>query len=192
MPIKLVRRPRSPKRMHNEVLNEIRPTFEQLGDRMITRLNRDVASWRNKPEFKRKVIVNTKRWQLTITTDRRTKAGKIWTWVDEGTGERGDDPAGEAYDIYPKHKKALAFNLPHIPKTIPAVLGGLDIPGIVLSSGNEDQTHVVRKHVHALGITPRHFSKSLKDEMKQRTRPGAFRSVTEAAIKRALRRIGKR
>jgi len=196
--MKLVHKPRSGRRQHTEILTEVRGAYKVLGNYIIDRLNQDVVAWSHKPAFKLQVVVNTKRWMITVKVDRRTKSGKIWTWVDEGTGERGDDPSGKAYDIYPKKKKALSFLVPHVPKTIPSVIKGLDIPGIVmtekggLSAGEvESQNRVNTQHVHAPGIRPRHFSKSLVDEMKQK-RPGSFKNVTEAAVKKGLRRIGKR
>ena len=182
--MKLVRRPRSAKRITELILDEVNKGYEELADKAITILDSDVQDWEHKPTFKSYITVNTKTWKFEIKVDRRTKEGKIYTWVDEGTALLGGK--GEAYDIKPKHGKALAFKVPHYPKSVPNVVGL--IPGIVMSQGIMKQADVVTKKVTHKGIRPRRFSESLRDMLMERERIGGFRSVSEASIKRGLRR----
>lgn len=188
MPMTLVRRPRSAKRLHSIVRDEVRVSYKLLGDVAIKRLQLDIASWEDEPDFRAIVQVGTKQWRLRIAYDTTEMMGKIYKWVDEGTGERA---GGEAYEIFPKNADSLHFELPFEPKTVGSPLGGLDIPGIVLAPGlGEPVEDVFVKSVLHPGIEPRHFTESLREYLSSRTRPGGFRSTTEAAIKRAQRKMG--
>ena len=99
-----------------------------------------------------------------------------------GTGSRGLNPAGKTYFIYPKRKQALAFPLPMQIKTIPN-------PPEFAPSFFADSQNVVVKKVTAPGIYPRRLGKDIYDHLEGH-RSGSFRNVTEAAIKRAFRRLG--
>jgi hypothetical protein len=162
-------------------MSEVRAAYEVLGQAAVMTLAQEVASWNHHPVFKYEVNVTRKQWRLTIKWDGRTKAGKIYNWVSEGTGERGIDPAGEAYIIKPKKKKALRFTVPLVTKTVSP-------EGIAPSAGWE-QGEVVTKGVRAPGIFPRFLGKILYEHLKSQ-RSGSFRNVTEAGIKRAFRRLG--
>lgn len=185
MPLTLIRRPRSPKVLHDIIRTEVRAAYKDLGDEMIQTLKRDIAAWLEQPEFFKTVNVGMQRWFLAINWDRKTKIGEIYGWVDEGTGSRG---GGEAYDIFPLGDYPLRFTVPHFPKTVSTAFG----PGIVMESGSmAEVTDVVTGAVldHP-GIEPREFTQSLRDYYESRTRIGGFRSVTSAAIKRGCRKIG--
>jgi len=183
----LVRRPRAARVQHNIILKEVRSYYNKLGNTMIKRLKKDVADWRLQPKFSKAVSVTRKKWSITIKCDRRTKAGKVYNWVDKGTGGKA---GGSPYVIVPKRRGGvLSFDVPHIPKSV-ASAGGFGLPGVVMSPGKVTQKHVYAQKVVHPGITPRNFTLSLKNEMKERGRPGGFKSISDAAIKRGLRQLG--
>lgn len=188
MPMTLVRRPRAARVQHEVILREVRTYYDRMGDDMIDRLQKDIATWDLQPKFRKKVSVSRKKWSITVAFDRRTKAGKVYNWVDKGTGKGA---GGSAYDIRPKRKGGvLSFMVPHKPKSVASPISGYNVPGIVMASGNVQQENVITKKVTHPGITPRNFTLSLKNQMKDRNRPGGFKSVSDAAIKRGLRQLG--
>ena len=85
----------------------------------------------------------------TITTD-----DDIWKMVDEGTPE---------HDIYPRHKRALAFSVGGRPKTRPGI--------IVSGSGSKGSVDVVRPHVHHPGTKARLFTKQIAKLWSRGTAP---------------------
>lgn len=179
--IKLIRRPRSMKRITQSVQSEVRTAYEKLAVDSISKLNDNVENWENKPKFKSNISVSDKGWEFKLGYDGKTEAGMHYKWVDEGTGERG---GREAYVIRPKRGKSLTFVYPpHQPKSIPIP----PVPGLVKGGPAVIQN---RKSVTAPGIYPRNFSKELEKFLKNREQVGGFRSVTEAAIKRAFRKEG--
>jgi len=108
--------------------------------------------------------------------------------VDRGTATY---VGGVAYPITPNPpRKALAFTYPTPIKTTPGIPGiG---PGLVRLQGGVERGVVVVKKVMHRGIRPRHFQRSLLDELNSRTRPGGLRSTTDAAVKRAWRKVSSR
>ena len=190
--ITFVRKPRSGKVMHNIVKAEVRKKYAEIAAEMVSTLEADVEDWVNKPEFKSKVTMGDK-WKLEVRVNMRKKSGKIYKWVDEGTAENAGK-GGSKYLIEPKKarrgrqaKPYLVFGVPDFPKTIPPVSGGRPTKG----GGKGDQTLVRRKSVMHPGIRPRNFTKSLKDQYNG-TKSGSFHALTEAAIKRGIRQIGKK
>lgn len=177
----LVRRPRAERRMHPVVMDEVANAYKILGKASIDTLNQDVADWEHKPEFKFVVEVKKKKWSFLIKYDKRTLGGKRYTWVNEGTGSYVE--GGEPYIIEPKNPGGvLKYKLPSMTKTLP-------YSGIPSKSSQAPPGSVTRDFVEHPGIDPRHFDKPLMDHLKSRN-PGSFRNVTEAAIKRAFRRLG--
>jgi hypothetical protein len=168
--------------MHAEVLASVQSALQQLGVKGVAAITKEVSSWNTKPVFTYKVTVTSKTWTLEITTDKRKKIGKIFTWVDKGTALRGGK--GKPYLIAPRKENKsgrLAFMTPHSPKSLPNPA----IPGFPSS----DAPHLMRpKRVMHPGIYPRNFTKTLYDELSS-NKPGAFKSVVEAAIRRGFRRI---
>jgi hypothetical protein len=187
MPLTLIRRPRSPRVLHDIIKDEVRAAYKQLGDEMIARLEKDIDEWAAKPDFQSRIEVGDKRWMVSVRYDKDTDIGTIYMWVDEGTAEAGGK--GSKYPIVPVNAKALKFTVPNMPKTRPNVIAG--IPGVVMAQGNATVMDVYSQKVMHPGITPRNFTKSLREEYMQREKVGGFRSVTEAAIKRGTRKIGK-
>jgi hypothetical protein len=188
MPLKLVRRPRPATVQHEEVLKQVRDEMAAIASDSTDELEENVADWENKPLFKTKVHVGKRVWRIEVKVDRRTRAGKIYTWVDEGTGERG---GGEPYDIYPKNADMLSFDVPYTPLTEPKVVPGVAPPNYgPVNQGPEG--HLVLPMVHAKGIRPRNFTAELVARMKDRKNKDGLKMRIDAAIKRGLYRIGKR
>ena len=179
MPLTIIRRPRSAQRMTGQVRTEVRAALRTLADVARQMHEKDVESWKQKPRFITKVTVTNTEWQLTCKTDRRTKISKIYGWIDEGIGEYGGKTP--LPDIKVKKAKALGFIVPHQPLSLP----NPSVPGIPSS----DAPHGVRtQSVRHPGIYPRNFSSTIRKWVGS-TEPGAFRSVIEAAVKRAFRKI---
>jgi len=178
--IKLIRRPKAASRMKYIVRQEVRAALNVLAGEVQTRLEKDVSTWRNKPVFKTKVAVSDNNWRLEAKTDRRTKMGKIYGWIDKGVGEYGGFE--KLPDIKAKRKNGfLGFTVPHQPKSLPNPA----VPGIP-STDTPHGVHV--KSVRHPGIYPRNFTETMLSWLKSR-QAGAFRSVIEAAVKRAFRKI---
>lgn len=181
MSMKLVRIPQAVRRMHPEVVKEIRTAYDTLGKAAIGTLAEDVADWSDKPTFKYIVKVTKKGWSMEIKYDKRTIGGKHYTWVDKGTGSYVE--GGEPYIIEPKNPGGmLRFKLPSMTKTLAA-------SGIPSKSSQAPPGSVSTNAVLHPGIDPRQFSQELVKHLKSR-KSGSFRNVTEAAIKRAFRRLG--
>ncbi len=182
----LKRRPRSPKVQHEIVRAEVRAAYKKFCEDAVKRLKKDIASWEHQPTFRYKYAAGEKLWYVNVSYDSDSEAGQIYNWVDEGTGENAGK--GGKYPIVPRNAKSLQFLLPNRPKSTPGVSG---IPGIVVSSGTMQRELIYAKKVMHPGIRPRNFVKSLRDDLNQREKVGGFRSVTEAAIKRGTRKLGK-
>jgi len=182
MPLKLVHRPRVVRRVYPAVLNEIRNHYQALGVVSTQTLADEISSWEHQPEFYYEVKVTPGIWALKIKWNQKEKSGQIYGWVSEGTGVRGLDPGGKEYDIVPKKAKALGFHLPMITKTYAA-------SGTIAPSALADSMDMRLQVVHAPGIYPRLFGKELYDHLRS-SKSGSFRNVTEAAIKRAFRKLG--
>lgn len=174
----IVRLPRSGALRHRDIHNEVRTSLAKLGEASAEKLTNELEGWNEKPTFKSKAIVSSKRWALTISVSEKGKIGKIYKWVDKGTGSRGGN---EAYVIRPLRKDGmLAYVVPHHPFTLP----NPTVPGFP-PTGPEHL--VMRKEVIHPGIYPRNFTKTMVETLKGR-KPGSFNSVVNAAVKRALRR----
>lgn len=182
MPLKLVRRPVSAKRVVEEVLQEVRDAYVNMARGDISYLEEPISDWDTKPEFKATIKVTRRRWFYYIHVDRRTTAGKRYTWADEGTGSRGGN---SDYYIFPKQEGGLLhFEIPSTPKTAPSG------PINQLPAGA-----YYLKSVKHPGIWPRKWTETMLKLKQDRTRttkevPAGFRAVSEAAIKRAYRKLG--
>jgi len=168
------------RRHHEVVQEEVRKGLEKFSEAIIGKFEDTVSGWHDKPVFKTKVTVTKKRWNIKVKVVRTTKIGKIFGWVDKGTGSRGGD---SDYDILPKKKKFLSFNVPHSPVTMPN-------PSISGFPPTGSLTTVRTKAVKHPGIYPRNFTQSVAKWAKSKE-AGAFRSNIEASAKRAFRKIKK-
>ena len=182
MPMKMVRRPQAVRRIHPEVIREVNAAHKILAQASVSTLAGEISDWDHQPDFDYDVKTTRKQWTFVLKWDRRTKAGKIYEWVSAGTGERGDDPAGTSYVIVPKKAKALRFFVPLVTKT--TADGGMVAPSTTWDPGI-----ISAQSVTAPGIFPRHLGKELYTHLRSR-KSGSFHNVTEAAIKRAFRKLG--
>jgi len=187
MPLKLVRKPRPSTVQHQEILDQVDEEMRSIAEDSIAELESDISDWETQPDFKSDVHVGKRVWRLKVYVDRRTKAGKIYTWVDKGTGERG---GGEKYDIVPKKAPLLSFDVPYQPKTEPKVVPGVSPPDFgPVNPGPE--AHLALPIVQAPGIRPRNFTAELMARLKDRTNTDGMKMRIDAAIKRGIYRIGK-
>lgn len=180
MPIRLVRHPRSLKRVHPLVRHEVSVAYAALAETVISLLLDEVADYSTKPEFEPNVSVGTKKWKFEIKLDKRKKANKLYVWQRDGTGPRANEPK-PAFDIFPKKAPVLRYDLPSIPKIYP------DNGQIAPSSLAEPGTVYRGAVLDHPGIYPRNHGKKIVEKLKTRT-SGSFHNVTEAAIKRGLRK----
>ena len=176
--IKLIRRPKAASRQKKDIQDEVRKALNTLGDASIKDLTDQISDWQDKPKFIKKVTVGTKTWVLQVKTDSRTKAGKIYNWVDKGTGSRGGH---KDYVIKPKKAGGmLRFSWPNHPKSMP----NPSIPGFPQS---DPVRGVITKQVIHPGIYPRGYTTIMLAKLKAH-KAGGFINTIEAAIKRAMRR----
>lgn len=189
--MKLVRKPRV-RPIQRAVLDEVREEYNNMADDIIDELLHDVDDWKSKPKFTKQVTVSSRAWNILVKVDARTRMGKIWKWVNEGTGLHG--PQHKAYPIYPKKARALHFFVPHYPKTLPT--GPVIGPRIVLAQGAAGQGEVFAAKVDRPGqthpgIRPRYFTESLLKILKSRSDRRGLKYRTDKAVKRGIRK-GKR
>lgn len=183
MPLKMIRKPEAVKRTHPDVMNEVRKGYEALGKTCVAALSAEIEQlgWTIVPDFKYSVKVTVKRWYLSLTHDTKAMSGKIYDWVSEGTGERG---GGQAWIQQAPPGSFMAFDLPSVPKSLP-------LSGNLPPSATADPARVVTATVVNKGIEPRNFGKGLYELLTSR-RPGSFHNVSEASVKRGLRKTARR
>lgn len=180
--MQLIRSPRSQTRKTDAVRREVAAAYRDLGERIAARAHQDVANWSVQPEFKVHVKVTKSRYLLEIKYDKRTEGGKRYYWIDQGTGQYAKSGKGSAYLITPKNPDGvLKYDLPTpMPKSNAA--DGSLAPSYTAPPGT-----VTTKGVMHPGIKPRLFMDAFMADIKSR-KPGSFHNVTEAAIKRGLRK----
>lgn len=179
--MKLVRRPRT-RQTPAEMRGHITASYNTLATAIIADFDAVVAGWRNRPVFMRVVHVTGVQYYIEIKVDRRTKAGKIFWWVDRGTGLHG--PSGATYPIDAVNVEYMTFVVPYIPVTIPPT--GLDYNPMA------EPRWVKTTHIDHPGIKPRRISARIMKKYKDRKFTGGFYRVTENAYRRAFRRFMKR
>jgi len=161
--------------LRQEVLDEMLAT----GKEMRLQYKRITTRWTHKPKFKIETEIGVDLIRLTIVPDTNDLAGKIFQWVDKGTGKYGK--RGSAYEIKPKRsnvKGLLTFRRNYYPKTAPvAQFGG---PGV------KGGPWVSKKVVLHPGIEARRFTEVLLARMT----PPLKRRI-DNAIRRAQRRAAR-
>lgn len=188
MPVvfKLIRHPKTSTQQIKAIQEEVQAALDNFGkNTVVPRLKQDTASWDNQPNFSTVVNITSKRWTLQAKVDKRNQSGKIYNWVDKGTASRSVN-GGNPYTIVAKHKTAngmpgmLKFTVPHHPISLPnpAVSG--------FPPSGESKTVITPVVTHP-GIYPRNFTKTILEELKGK-QAGGFKSVIDAAIKRAIRK----
>jgi hypothetical protein len=180
--MKLIRHPRSEKRVVPLVLREVDASLAKLATKSASDLGAEVSDWSNPPTFKYDIIVTKGQWTMVLKWDRRTKAAKIYDWVSNGTGARGDDPNASAYIIRPRKADFLRFSVPTVTKTTAS--SGQVAPSTLWNPGIVQTGEVL-----APGIFPRHLGEETYTLLKSR-KPGSFHNTIEAAVKRGFRKAG--
>jgi hypothetical protein len=178
--LQLVRKPRSSVYKSKIIQAEIAAALTSKANDVKNRLLDDVKDWNDQPEFKVEVTANGDKISMATSVDETTKGGQLYKWVNDGTGERGNN-GGQAYDIAPKNAGGFLgpFFVPHTIKTFPNPAVG--------SWPNGDNVWLKPRVVRAPGIYPRNFVKNVLDELRG-TGIGTFRNIIDAAIKRGIRR----
>jgi len=180
MVLKLERRPRTRQTPH-EMRGEMHDAYDVMGTNVIADLDAEVAAFTDPPKFKCNVIITENRYVLTITVDRRTKAGRVFWWVDKGTGLYGE--SGTMYSIEPIEADYLSFVIPYMPLTIPP--DGLNYDPLA------EPKFIRTQHVDAPGIKPRKISEGVLKKYKDRKNTKGFYRTTENAYRRAFRHFLK-
>jgi hypothetical protein len=173
-------RPGTKRRQHELVQKEVESGLTEFSKVVRGKFEDTVNNWGEKPIFTVSIKVTKRRWSVIAKVAKTTKIGKIYGWVDKGTGSRG---GGKDYEIRPKKGNYLTFKVPHSPITLPN-------PSIQGFPPTGDPKLLNVEVVHHPGIYPRNFTKTIVKWMKSKE-PGAFRSVIEARVKRAFRKISK-
>jgi hypothetical protein len=176
----ITRRVKVKRRHHVTVQKEVEKGLTELSKTVQGKFEDSVQDWEDKPQFKPVVQVTERRWRIYMLVSKRNMAGKVFGWVDKGTGLRG---GGKEYEIRPKKAKYLSFTVPHSPVTLPN-------PAIAGFPPTGDPKTINAQVIIHPGIYPRNFTKTIMTWLKSKE-PGAFRSVIEASVKRAYRKIRK-
>lgn len=181
--LKLVRFPRT-RPTHEAMAKEVGKEYVMLGgdiqDALYTMLG---PGWQNKPKVTTVVKVTKKEWSIKVKIDRRTRGGKRFWWASAGTGIYG--PKHRPYIIRPRRAKALRFQVPYKPKTLPAT--AFTQRARSLETGGGTKT-VLTKRVVATGIRPRKFHIRLAAMYNNRRWTGGFYRRSENAARRGMRR----
>lgn len=163
---------------------EIEKELEQAGETVRLELVANTLTWKNKPKFTKKFTIKRTLLAVDVTVDKRTKAGKIFTYVSGGTGKWGK--SARPYKIRAKTRNGipgkLKFQTNYIPKT-EAVRPNARIakanvgPGVAVGPWRQAD------EVEHPGIEPRNFVDVAVNGLQP-----SFRRRIENAIRRAVRR----
>jgi hypothetical protein len=150
--------------------SQLRQAVEEHGKTVKAELEAETADWSNQPEFLIRTTVSAAEIRVTVRPDRRTKAAKIFGYVDKGT---------KPHVIRPVRAKALRFKWggpgSYRPKTAPAA------KPLRLGSGAALET-VFSQKVNHPGNEPRLIS----ERIEQKTRP-RFQRTVEATFRQMAR-----
>lgn len=175
----LIRRPRT-RIMRPVIKRELVNAYQPFKTMIPADFRKELEGWASFPEFKVKIKVTGKSYSVTVHVDRRTKMGKIFWWVDQGTGL--DGPKHATYVIEPVNADFLQFSVPYQPNTLPKE---------PLRYNPGDSPHVVRSlHIDHPGIQARHISTKIMKKYRDRRNRQGFYRVTENAYRRGYRRLG--
>ena len=156
---------------------ELRVEVEAAADELVRLHKATISDWSFDVRFIRQVSVTRTLIGAIVRPDARTRGGKIYTYVDKGTGLHG--PKGQAYKI-PKFvsstSKLLKFRTNYQPKTLP---GARHHAGPGVASGG----WVTAEQVTHPGIEAREFSATYIKRLSP-----DWRRRVENAIRRAVRR----
>jgi len=147
---------------------------KKVRDQLIEYFEDVVSDWRGKPRFRGTIGLRPDNIMLTVAPVVKEKMGKVFNWIDLGTGLYG--PSGQRYPIRPKTAKMLRFRPFYLSRTKPIARAHVG-PGIAIGKP------VFAKEVMHPGIKPRHFSREVRKKMRPQ-----FRRAIENDLRRAVRR----
>jgi hypothetical protein len=145
---------------------------KQLAEREVNWLDRQVGGWKNAPDFKAKTTMQGKDFTLAILFDGRTKAGKVFRYVDEGTRPHTIQPKRPGYP--------LRFRTNYHPKS--TVAGPFGSVG----SGTATGPVVFRPSVRHPGTQARDFTGFVRDDMARQAP-----AMVQAQLRRVLTQVIK-
>lgn len=158
---------------------ELRDEMQRAANALEVLHQQSVSSWSFDVRWIKQVSVTRNLIAALVRPDARTKAGKIYTWVDKGTGLHG--PRRQAYKI-PKFvsasSKLLKFRTNYQPNTKPIAKANVG-PGVATGGW------VTAQQVTHPGIEARKFSETFIERLN----PSLKRRI-DNAIRRAIRRRG--
>lgn len=182
MVLKLVRRPSS-RAFSQAIKDEIISAYKtQLAPYVQKVLLGQISGWKSKPDFVIKVYASRNQYIFEVRVDMRTTMGKIYVWVDRGTGSEG--PTGQPHPIDPVQAPFLQFTVPYQPATYP--------PDGVLNYDPAAPERVIRTlHVKDQAIKPRRFTEEAIKKFKDRHNTKGWYRITENAYRRGFRKAKK-
>lgn len=174
--------------MDQMLRDELHTELYNTGQDILTDLQYAVVSWRRRPNFRAQIRVSRHLLAVEVSPDRHSKAGKIFVWVDKGTGVHG--PHKRPYIIRPRPRRRggkgyLKFQTDYLPKSLPVAKGAKAArvnvgPGVAI--GPWVQTESV---LHP-GIEPRRITEAAVNNLKP-----SFQRRIENAIRRAVNRAAR-
>lgn len=164
MKVKVIKMP-DVKRIRQLFLEEISEELTAIGKRYQATLSGFITDWDNRTRFRYETTVQGQ-WRVSIFHNSQSKEGKIFDWVNNGTGEQA---GGSKYPIRPHGDYPLRFIAPHSPKTL--------APGQSPPSGVSET--VFTYQVMHPGIKPRKFTENVidKDDFLTKVKQAAQRGL---------------
>lgn len=179
--LSLIRRPRT-RQMWPVIKQELQEAYCDILLPAVVAKYAEIAQfnkWAGKPEIKMRTRISGQRYLVQFHVDIRTRLGKIFMWVDKGTGLEG--PKHSEYLIVPKNAEYLAFDVPYHPYTYP--------PEALRYDPNAPSAFIKTQEVHHPGIQARRFSEQVLKWAKDRYNTKGFYRVTENAYRRGFRKV---
>lgn len=175
----LVRRPRT-RIMRPVIRRELLQAYQPFKTMIPADIIKELQGWKAYPEITVRIKVSGKRYTVSVHIDKRTKMGKIYWWVDQGTGL--DGPQHSTYVIEPVVADFLQFDVPYQPNTMPTE---------PLRYNPNEPSHTMRSlHIDHPGIQARNISEKVMRKYRDRKNRQGFYRVTENAYRRGYRRLG--
>lgn len=184
MGVKLVRKPKSPKVIHDIVRAEVVKKLEPVAEAAVIARRRVVANWSNKPDWQYRIMVKPDAIRVIIQLKRpKSLSGgsgntnDLWKWIEKGTKPH-------KIPKQPKQKGFLVFEWggpgSYQAKTgaNPARYGG---PGRVVSG-----TTQYRKQVQHPGFPGRNFTQAINKDLRSK-----FNNAVDAGYRKGFAKVSR-
>lgn len=180
MGVKLVRKPKSPKVLHDIVRAEVAKNLKPIAEAAVIARRRVVANWKNKPDWQYRILVKPDAIRVIIQL-KRPKAlsggyggntNDLWKWIDRGT---------RAHPITAKNKPLLKFQAgDYQAKTgaKPARYGG---PGMV-----KNPQWVAKKTVNHPGFPGREFTQAINKDLRPK-----FNNAVDSGYRKGFAKVSR-